>query len=66
LARRRDSRVFRSLRSSGGCFFDRTLEDSTAEMKPEEADLERATEDDDVGLPDPDLYRRLHERGRGE
>ncbi|WP_419632493.1 hypothetical protein, partial [Thiolapillus sp.] len=49
-----------SLRSSGGCFFDRTLEDSTAEMKPEEADLERATEDDDVGLPNPDLYRRLH------
>ena len=29
-------------------------------MKPEEADLERATEDDDVGLPNPDLYRRLH------
>ena len=31
----------------------------------EEADLEITTEDDDVGLPDPDLYRRLHERGRG-
>ena len=42
------------------------LEDSTAEMIPEEARLERATEDDDVGLPDPDLYRRLHERGRGD